>query len=98
MAHQFIDFFLRTRHRHRQFGLHRLRALLRASLRQRLTSADYGYDFPTFNPYPDGSFRQMYQYGSDQPPIGGSSPSSIARKQLDKAHKRPGFRGFCLYE
>lgn len=26
---------------------------------------DLGYDFPTFNPYPAGSTREMYVYGSD---------------------------------
>lgn len=64
LAHRFIDYFLR-------FDI----ALMNAdyigyapcyqAVYDELTSADYGYDFPTFDPYPLGSTRQMYLYGSD---------------------------------
>lgn len=30
-----------------------------------LLTEDYGYDFPTFDPYPVGTTRQMYHFGSD---------------------------------
>jgi spermidine/putrescine transport system substrate-binding protein len=65
LAHQFIDFFLRP-----EIAIANSDYIGYApcynQVYEALTSDEYGYDFPTFNPFPEGAFRQMYQYGSDQ--------------------------------
>jgi spermidine/putrescine transport system substrate-binding protein len=65
LAHQFIDFFLRP-----EIAIANSDYIGYAPCYEQvyaaLTSEAYGYDFPSFNPFPGGTFRQMYQYGSDQ--------------------------------
>jgi spermidine/putrescine-binding protein len=64
LAHQFIDFFLQY-----EVAVQNSDYIGYAPCYQEvydeLLTEDYGYDFPTFDPFPVGSLRQMYRYGSD---------------------------------
>lgn len=65
LAHQFINFFLRP-----EIAIQNSDYIGYAPCYQEvylvLVSEEYGYDFETFDPYPAGSIRQMYVYGSDE--------------------------------
>jgi spermidine/putrescine transport system substrate-binding protein len=64
LAHKFINFFLREDiaiANSDYIGY----APCYTSVYDALISEEYGYDFETFNPYPEGSIRQMYVYGTD---------------------------------
>lgn len=63
LAHQFINFFLRE-----EICLQNADYIGYASPYQVIfdqMTDDLGYDFDTFDPYPEGTNRQMYVYGSD---------------------------------
>jgi spermidine/putrescine-binding protein len=65
LAHQFIDFFLRE-----DIALQNSDYIGYAPCYEEIysvmvTDPDYGYDMPNFNPYPEGSNREIYVYGSD---------------------------------
>jgi len=65
LAHAFIDFMLTYEHALRNsdyIGYAPPFAEIYATM---TTDAEYGYDFPEFDPFPDGADRQMYRYGSD---------------------------------
>jgi spermidine/putrescine-binding protein len=65
LAHQFIDFFLVYDHALQNSDYIGYAPCFAEIYDTMVNDSDYGYDFATFNPYPDGSIRQMYQYGSN---------------------------------
>jgi spermidine/putrescine-binding protein len=65
LAHQFIDFFLSDDVALPNSDYIGYAPCYEQIYETMVTDEDYGYDFETFNPYPDGSNRQMYVYGSD---------------------------------
>jgi spermidine/putrescine-binding protein len=64
LAHQFIDFFLDYDNAVQNADYIGYAPCFQ-EVYDVLLTPDYGYDFPTFDPYPLGSTRQMYLYGSD---------------------------------
>lgn len=65
LAHQFIDFFLDYDHALQNSDYIGYAPTFEEIYDTMVNDEDYGYDFETFNPFPDGTFRQMYQYGTD---------------------------------
>jgi spermidine/putrescine transport system substrate-binding protein len=64
LAHQFIDFLLQYDNAVQNADYIGYAPCFQEVYDELLTE-DYGYDFPTFDPFPAGSIRQMYLYGSD---------------------------------
>lgn len=64
LAHQFIDFLLQYDNAVQNADYIGY-APCYQEIYDELLTEDYGYDFPTFDPFPTGSNRQMYLYGSD---------------------------------
>lgn len=65
LAHEFIDFFLDYDNALKNSDYIGYAPTFEEIYDTMVNDADYGYDFETFNPFPDGTYRQMYQYGSD---------------------------------
>ena len=65
LAHQFIDFFLRYENALANSDYIGYAPPYAEIYETMVTDPDYGYTFATFDPFPAGSERQMYTYGSD---------------------------------
>ncbi len=65
LAHQFIDFFLDYEIALQNSDYIGYAPTFIEIYDTMVTDPDYGYDFETFDPFPDGTYRQMYQYGTD---------------------------------
>lgn len=63
LAHQFIDFFLREANALQNSDWIGYAPCYQVIYDQMVD--DYGYDFESFNPFPEGANRQMYVYGTD---------------------------------
>ncbi|MFH0993508.1 MAG: extracellular solute-binding protein, partial [bacterium] len=65
LAHEFIDFFLRYDIALANSDYIGYAPPYAEVYQTMVNNPDYGYSFPTFDPFPEGSNRQMYTYGSD---------------------------------
>jgi len=65
LAYQFIDFFLRPDIALSNSIWIGYAPCYEEIYDEMITDGTYGYDQPNFNPYPEGTTRQMYVYGSD---------------------------------
>lgn len=65
LAHKFIDFFLEYDNALQNSDYIGYAPTFEEIYDTMVNDTEYGYDFETFDPFPQGTFRQMYQYGSD---------------------------------
>jgi spermidine/putrescine transport system substrate-binding protein len=65
LAHEFIDFFLEYEHALQNSDYIGYAPAFEEIYDTMVHDSDYGYDFEAFDPFPEGTFRQMYQYGTD---------------------------------
>lgn len=65
LAYSFIDFFLRPEVALANSTWIGYAPCYQEIYDEMIKDSTYGYDLPSFNPYPEGSIREMYVYGSD---------------------------------